>query len=441
MRRLFFYLLFVIAAPGLSTRAQTINSVAGTGVFGMGANGTLAVDCAIENPGGVACGHGSVWYFASRSVVRRVDSSGIVTTVAGGGTGTTDGIAATAAAIGYAQNIFVDGTGILYIADRTARKVKRVDTSGLIYNVAGGGTQNIEGIPADSFALNQVFGVVADATGNVYISDAGLHRVLRVDTAGIIHFFAGFGVAGWTADGIATATALNAPQGLAIDAVGDVFIADSYNQRIRKVSTSGMMNTVVGSGFTGYSGDGGSALAAAMDTPQCVALLPDGSMFIGDSKGDRIRIVNGATGVISTLTGDGIPGYGGDGGPAGAALTHGVTELAVTNEGSLLLSDYFNFRIREITQPLSVTTFQQGQLQVTCTPNPATDQVTLRVTGQQIEPCVVRVFSALGREVAAIRMSSDRDQTLNLTEWPTGMYWVALSGYGLPVTTRKLIKR
>jgi sugar lactone lactonase YvrE len=441
MHRLYIRLLLPLLVLSLATEAQTITTVAGTGVFGNGANGSPATACAIEFPGGVATDHKGNLYFASRSLVRRVDSTGTVTTIAGGGTGTTDSIAATTASITNAANIFVDSHGTLYIADRGARKVRRVDTTGLIYTLAGGGLNNTEGIPATSFSLFNVNGVVADGAGNVYLSDAGLHRVLRVDTAGVIHFFAGFGVAGWTADGMATGSALNTPFGLAIDAAGNVYIADSYNQRIRRVdATDGMMHTVAGSGYTGYTGDGSSALDASMDTPQCVAVLAGGSLCIGDSRGDRIRVVDGATGNISTLAGNSSPGYGGDGGPATAAMLHGVTQMALTPGSSLLLSDYNNFRIRSISSPLRATDIHAASGQILCFPDPATDQLILRWTEPRNGTAVVRVLSVMGREMAQLTLQAGQDHVLNLNGWPAGSYWVVLTDGGMPVASTQFVK-
>jgi sugar lactone lactonase YvrE len=247
-------------------------------------------------------------------------------------------------------------------------------------------------------------------------------------------------VAGWTADGIATASALNTPQGLAIDAAGNVYVADSYNQRVRKIDATGMMTTVAGSGYTGFSGDGGSALAAAIDTPVCVAVFADGSIVFGDAKGDRIRTVDAGSGNIHTLAGGSAPGYGGDGGPAVAALLHWVTGLAVTAGGSLLLSDYSNLRIREITTPLGVKDMSEMAGQLICFPVPAGDVLTVRWNERMGGACNLRVLSAVGQEMMSGVVLSGQDYQVGLGGWPVGSYRVVVSGAGMAPVSIPFVK-
>ena len=407
------------------TYAQTISTVAGTGVFGLGASGSAATACTIEYPGGVATDNAGNFYFSSRSQIRKVDAAGIVTTVAGGGAGTTDGISATAAAISNAENIYVDAKGVLYFADKGNRTIKKVDTTGLIYKVAGGGTQTADGVPADSFQLFAIYGVVADTKGNVYFSDATQEKIFKVDPAGIIHTYAGYGIAGWTGDGPATSAALNKPQGMAIDANDNIFFADSYNQRIRRIDTNGNMTTVVGSGYTGFTGDGGDALSAALDTPDCAAVTTGGEIYFGDSRGNRIRFVD-ASGIVTTVTGNGVQGYAGDGGPATAGRIALVSGMAVNGSGELLFSDYANYRIRQVTAPLRIAQPDATKYSFVCYPNPVANKLTLLLSTPGNHKFTYQIVSLSGQAVLGGTVSPDQLQQLDMEHFSAGMYFVLL---------------
>jgi hypothetical protein len=200
------------------------------------------------------------------------------------------------------------------------------------------------------------------------------------------------------------------------------------------------MHTVAGSGYTGYTGDGGSALSAALDSPKCVAVHNDGSLCIADAQGNRIRVVDGATGIINTLAGDGLPGYGGDGGPATAALLHSVSGLTVASDGSLFLSDYSNNRIRAITVPLNVNEVTISSVQFAAFPNPVVDQLTLRWAANQHHANEVRILTLSGREMMHETIVPGQDHVLNLNGWSAGSYWVVLTDGGMPVASTRFVK-
>jgi sugar lactone lactonase YvrE len=165
----------------------------------------------------------------------------------------------------------------------------------------------------------------------------------------MISTVAGNGMAGFSGDGaVATKAGLWSPASLAIDPSGNLFIADAFNNRVRKVSTNGVITTVAGNGQDGYSGDGGPATAASLSLPYGVVLDKAGNLFIADSNNNRIRRVD-ADGVITTLAGDGQADYAGDGGPATAARLYFPSGLALDAAGSLFISDSYNQRVRKIT--------------------------------------------------------------------------------------------
>jgi len=266
----------------------------------------------------------------------------VVSTIAGTGTTgyTGDGGPAAAATLGIPAAITRDGAGNIYYADYTNNVIRKIDVAGNISTVAGGGTVYPgDGTAATSVLLYSVLGVVSDAAGNLYISDFGHNRVRKVNTSGIISTVAGTGTSGWTGDGgAATAAKLNGPYGLALDPSGNLFIADRYNNRIRKVdATTGNISTVAGDGFAGSSGDGGAATSARLNDPLAVAADASGNIYISDYSNYKIRKVNSG-GTISTYAGSGGLGASGDGGPAASAMLAGVIGLQWDATMGLILS-------------------------------------------------------------------------------------------------------
>ena len=187
-----------------------------------------------------------------------------------------------------------------------------------------------------------------DASGNLYIADGGNQRIRKVNTSGIISTVVGTGGSGFSGDGgLAIAASLNDPNALAFDASGNLYIADFDNQRIRKVSTSGIISTVAGTGISGFSGDGGAATAASLNSPNAVAFDASGNFYIADGGNERIRKVN-TSGIISTVAGTGVSGFSGDGGAATAASLNLPSAVAVDVSGNLYIADFDNQRIRKV---------------------------------------------------------------------------------------------
>ncbi len=241
----------------------TISTVAGSDVTGYSGDGGLATDAEINRPWGVAVSAGGAIYIAdwNNAVVRRVTTNGIISTVAGSATliaGSSDGVPATSEDIGNPVSVAVDGAGNFYIAGGQFR-LREVSPTGIITTLAGTGWEGNsgDGGPAISAMIDAAQGMAIDAGGNFYLSfDSG--RVRKITAAGIITTIVGTGVEGYAGDGsVATNAELNHPGGVAVDADGNLYIADQENHRIRKVSTSGIISTIAGNGTPGYSGDGG----------------------------------------------------------------------------------------------------------------------------------------------------------------------------------------
>ena len=196
-----------------------------------------------------------------------------------------------------------------------------MDVSGLITTVAGNGITGFsgDGGPAASASLALPQGVAVDASGGIYIADTGNHRIRKVDLTGVITTIAGNGAAGYSGDyGPAMSASLNSPEGVAVDSSGNIFIADTGNSRIRKINVSGAIETVAGNGTRAYSGDGGPAISASLNSPQAIAADASGNVYIADTGNHRIRKMD-ASGLITTIAGNGTSTYAGDGGPATSA--------------------------------------------------------------------------------------------------------------------------
>jgi sugar lactone lactonase YvrE len=207
---------------------------------------------------------------------------------------------------------------------------------------SNGGTVPIVG------GLNNPEGLAVDGAGNVYVADTNQQRVFRIDPAGTMTTFAGNGQYVFSGDGgPATAASLYEPHGLAIDGVGNVYISDYGHQRVRRVDPAGTISTVAGNGTTGFGGDGGPATAASLDTPLFVAVDSTGRLYIADSVNSRVRRVDG-NGIITTVVGAGIRGHSGDGGPAIDAHFALIDGIAFDASDNLFLADSNNGCVRRV---------------------------------------------------------------------------------------------
>ncbi len=342
---------------------------------------------------------------SSNNAIRMVDNSGIIRTVAGNGNNGYggDGGPATLAQLSRPQGIFVDTTGNIFFAD-TENHCIRLVSSGIISTVAGVCEQNGsggDGGPAVNARLNRPRDVIADTLGNIYIADANNDKIRKMNSLQIISTVAGIGSAGYSGDGLlATNARLDTPsgiclvstgivvsdtnnnclrqvvpggiitslfapgglalanaRGIALDAIGNLYIADTDNNRIRKLGISGSVNTVAGTGATGFSGDGGLAISAQLQGPQGVFVDAAGNIFIADTDNNSVRKVD-PFGIITTVAGisGAVGAFSGDGGPAISARLQNPHGIFVDASGNLFIADTGNNCIRKVDAAGIITT-------------------------------------------------------------------------------------
>ena len=361
-----------------------IATVAGTGSGGYLGDGAAAVAAKLNGPETVVLdSHGNLYIAdGANHRIRKVDTNGVITTVAGTLTNGYSGDSgpATNARLYYPSGVAVDTNGNLYIADSENHRIRKVNTSGVISTLAGTGTSGFsgDGGQGTSARLNYPTSLALDTSGNLYIADYGNNRVRKLSPGGIISTLAGNGVGGYSANGgPATAAKLAFPSGVFVDAAGTVYIADTYNQCVRKVATNGIITTVAGNGEYGYNGDGAAATNAQLNLPSGLAVDSGGNLYLADEYNHSIRKVD-ATGTISTIAGNGYYGYSGDGGLATDAELNYPSGLAIGATGEIFIADWGNHSIRKLSNPslysptlslTNVTIDNAGNYQVIVTGN------------------------------------------------------------------------
>ena len=314
MKKLYIFLLIAIGASLSSLNAQIISTYVGNGIQGYSGNGGQATSAEIYNPYYMSC----------------------------------------------------DNLGNLYLVDATDGWLRKVDPiSGIITTIAGTGVSGFNGdnIQATAANLSNPLGSAEDASGNVFISDQGASRIRVIDaTSGIITTIAGNGYGGYTGDGgQATAAEIYFPSGLSVDALGNIYISDALNCCIRKVTkSSGIITTIAGNGISGFSGDGGPATAAEIAQPFGNIVDASGNVYIADGLNNVVRRIDAITGIITSFAGNSVGGFSGDGGQATAAEISFCYNLAFDPSGNILIADDGNSVIREVNISTGVITSVAG---------------------------------------------------------------------------------
>jgi len=408
-----------------------INTFAGNGTNGYTGDSLVSNTAELNGPRGVAVDSSGNVYIADfgNYVIRKAtpntltptvttnldgtttttyNSNSIITTIAGNGSNgfSGDGSAATSAMMAGPWGIALDSSGNLYIADVFNARVRKIASGGTISTVAGNGLLSYsgDGSAAVKAQLYSPRGVAVDAQGNLYIADSSNNRVRKVAAGGVITTVAGNGAAGFGGDGAAATSAqLNQPVALAVDASGNLYIADFANNRVRMVSPSGVISTVAGNGTVGFGGDGSAATSAQLNGPTAVTVDRAGNVYVSDFINNRVRKFTPG-GNIATVAGNGLGGFGGDGGPAASALLNGPYGLAVDASGNLYIADLDNSRIRKVTPDGTISTFAGNGIAAVAGDGGPASQATLAAPQSLLLDSAGNLY--IGDSVGRVRMIS-----------------------------------
>ena len=367
---------------------------------------------------------------AQNHVIRKINSAGIITTIVGTGIAgyNGDGIPATAAQLNCPIGIAYDDTGNLYIAEYAGSRIRKVNTSGIISTIGGNGLSGFNGDTgiAINAKLKDPYGLTVDKKGNVYFSDVLNYRIRKIDKAGKISTFAGSGVWGYSGDGgPATKAKFGQISCLAIGPSGTMYVADWDNARTRKIDTSGIVTTFAGNGTSGYSGDGGLAINAELIAPNGVNVDDSENVYIPDNFARVVRKVD-RSGIITTIAGSGKKGYSGDGGLATDAEMYEPQDAIRDKSGNLFISDVSNNNIRKVTfYKTAVNNIIPIQSYFSIYPNPASQNINIKVT-EKIE--TIEITNTLGQLVFHHSYNKQSQVQIDVNSFANGLYFVKLNG-------------
>ena len=342
-----------------------VTTLAGNSESGFKGDGGPATSASFWQPQAVAVDSQGRIYVADvlNHRVRRIATDGKISTFAGNGTlgGFQFEVPATTTSAGYPKNLLIDKDDVVYVADPSYSRVYKVDSkTNILSAVAGGGATLGDNGPSTSSRVNNPTDIAIDAQGNLFVSESNGNRIRRIDKRGIITTICGDGVAGYNGDNIPAISArINGPQSIVADG-GDLYIADFLNHRIRRIR-NGIITTVAGNGIPAYSGDGGPAAAAQIGYPLSVRLDPSGNLVISDAGNALIRKIDRATGIIGTVAGT-TAANSGDGGPALGSYLRQPSALILgpSGSGSVIFTDSSQNRIRVIDAAGLISTLAGG---------------------------------------------------------------------------------
>lgn len=443
MKKLLLSLLHIVVIG--SVQAQTIETFAGNGTNGSTGDGGTAKLAALGMPYGVAKDKDGNVYISDYGywVIRKVTPLGIISTIAGTpgvGGPEGDGGPASAGKLFRPLGIAVDSAYNIFICDHGHNKIRKINKGGIITTVAGTGSAgfNNDGILATSATINNPADVAVDIVGNIYIADQANYRVRKVSTSGIISTIAGTGVSGFSGDGgPATNAQISNPYSVDVDTKGNVYIADYSNFRIRKIDTAGIITTIAGTGASGFSGDGGLATIAQMSQPSSVSVDSKGNVFFSDMNNQRVRKID-ALGIITTVAGNGNPFNTGDGGSALLAGLNNPAGIHVDSAGVIYVG-LSGYKVRAICPSLCPFNIGVNDVQTqdgfNFFPNPTRRVITLISTSRNES---IEVYNSVGQKI----YSSEKvnyEMEIDLSNQPEGIYFLRVNSENGTVV-KKIIK-
>ena len=448
MKKLFLILLFL----PVFAKSQIITTIAGNGIGGYAGDNGPALLANINPFNSITVDKFGNIYFtdAVDNVIRKINVSGIITTFAGTGIAgySGDGGLAVNAQIDIPYCVTTDTFGNIYFNDGLT-VIRKVDTSGFISTVVGNGTWGFsgDGGSATSASLYGNSGggdfFKVDDSGNIFIADFGNNRIRKVTySTGIINTIAGTGIAGYSGDGgMADSAQIYLPLSLALDHLGNIYIGDQNNYRVRKINSSGIINTVIGNGYAciGSGGENIQADSACVNSLVCISTDLNNNLYICDQYYRTIREINYSDNIVHTIVGGGTAGLG-DGGPPLMAEIYALG-MVVDKSGNIYIADIGSSRIREVIYDESVQTINNKST-FTIFPNPATTSLTINIPDNtslsfgEGRGEVITITNLLGQTIYTQQQTTALQQTIDVSTFPTGIYFIKING----TEVRKFVK-
>jgi hypothetical protein len=458
MRKYVIILFLTCACMQMHAQVGIITTICGNDTAGYSGEGGPATKAKLNSPNGICLDKFGNLFIADafNQVVREILApTGIIITIAGvaGVTGFSgDGGIATNAELYVPEAVFTDTVGNVYIADAGNNRIRKITAStGIITTVAGsGGYGGVgtggfggDGGAATNAKLDQPSGLCVDNSGNIYIADYGNNRIRKINTTtGIITTVAGIGPTGYTGGGFigysgdggpSVDAQFSGPIQVFVDRAENIFICDQFNNAVRKIDAlTAVITTVVGTGATGYSGDGGPATNAQLNQPFGIYIDGQSNIFFVEIA--AIKRVDALSGIITALAGNDTAGFSGDGGPATNAEIIGA-DIFLDKYGTIYLADYNNNRIRKIYNPkLSSPQISIAEKQISIYPNPTTGRIII----EDAKGSEVIMYDVVGNVMNKKVMASNKDE-MNIEYLPNGMYVIQVVDENTRIRTMKKI--
>jgi len=401
----------------------TVTTFAGSGGGYADGTGTAAQ---FSYPTGVAVDASGDVYVADKSndKIRKITPAGVVSTLAGSNNGYADGTG-TAAQFSSLSGVTVDASGNVYVGDMSNNKIRKITPAGVVSTLAGSSAGYADGT-GTAAQFNYPVGVAVDASGNVYVADYYNHKIRKITPAGEVSTLAGS--TGGYADGTGTAAEFFYPAGVAVDASGNLYVADYGNDKIRKITPTGIVSTFAGSN-NGYAD--GTGIAAQFSLPAGVAVDASGNLYVADTHNHKIRRITPA-GVVTTLAGS-TDGYA-DGTGIAAQFSF-PTGVVVDASGNMYVADQSNQKIRKITGGVLSTASYTQVGGFTVYPNPSKGVFNIEAQNN----ATIEVFDMLGKQIITQKVAIGT-ATVNLSSFTAGVYFAKITTEDNQTQTVKLIK-